>query len=217
LIIWDKLFGTFKAEETSLKPVYGVKRPVATWNPWLINFQHIVLLIKDAIRTKSIADKIKIWFMPTGWRPEDVKNKYPLREVESIHPEDKFNTPSSIALDIWIFFQFVITLILMLTFFNQIGEIASTLIILIGFFLFAQIFTYTSLMDRSNLTYVGWGIQTICLIAIVFLMTRDNYASFISEQWIIIPALYDIAVFAAAIYFLQIARFTYQKVTLVNE
>ncbi len=217
LIVWDKLFGTFKAEDTAIIPIYGVKRPVATWNPWLINFQHMVLLIKDAFRTKSFADKIKVWFMPTGWRPEDVKNKYPLREVEFIDHNDKFNTPSSFALDIWIFIQFVTTLTLMLIFFNHIGEIKGILIILIGFFLFAQIFTYTSLMDRSYLTYLGWGIQTICLIAIVFHMTKDQNISIISGKWILIPTIYHIAVFVAILYFLQIARFTYQKVTLINE
>ena len=38
---------------------------------------HLYQLFKDAIRTKNWIDKFKIWFMPTGWRPNDVKEIYP--------------------------------------------------------------------------------------------------------------------------------------------
>jgi sterol desaturase/sphingolipid hydroxylase (fatty acid hydroxylase superfamily) len=39
-IFWDKWFGTFQAEKTDIPPVYGVKKPVETWNPIIINFIH---------------------------------------------------------------------------------------------------------------------------------------------------------------------------------
>ena len=35
-------------------PVYGVLKPVNTWNPVLINFQHAYHLIQDAYNTRSI-------------------------------------------------------------------------------------------------------------------------------------------------------------------
>ena len=31
LIIWDKLFGTFQAEEE--EPIYGITTPLGTWDP----------------------------------------------------------------------------------------------------------------------------------------------------------------------------------------
>lgn len=52
-IIWDKLFGTFQPEKEEIPAVYGVTRAVHTWNPWIINYQHLWLLISDAWRTKS--------------------------------------------------------------------------------------------------------------------------------------------------------------------
>ena len=76
-IIWDKLFGTFQKELNEVPPVYGVKRPVRSWNPIFINFTHLMLLIKDAWRTNNWYDKLRIWFMPTGWRPKDVENEFP--------------------------------------------------------------------------------------------------------------------------------------------
>ena len=73
LIIWDKFFNTFQRELDEVEPVYGTLRPSSTWNPILINFKHIWQLIKDAWYADSIIDKLRIWFMPTGWRPDDVK------------------------------------------------------------------------------------------------------------------------------------------------
>jgi len=56
-IIWDKLFGTFQEELPDVPPVYGVKKPVETWNPILINWLHFWILLKDAWRTEKLWDK----------------------------------------------------------------------------------------------------------------------------------------------------------------
>ena len=90
-IFWDKLFGTFQEELAEEKPVYGITRPVRTWNPIKINFIHIWQLIKDAFHTKSWKDKFRIWLMPTGWRPPDLQNDYPVFKIEDPHHFDKYN------------------------------------------------------------------------------------------------------------------------------
>ena len=43
-IVWDKFFGTFQAELPDVKPVYGILKPVKTWNPIIINFKHKYVL-----------------------------------------------------------------------------------------------------------------------------------------------------------------------------
>ena len=86
-------------------PVYGITRPVRTWNPIKINFQHLWLLIKDAWRTKSWKDKLRIWFMPTGWRPADVAEKYPVYKIEDVYHFEKYNPESSTLLYAWSWIQ----------------------------------------------------------------------------------------------------------------
>jgi alkylglycerol monooxygenase len=49
-IFWDKLFGTYQEELEEVPPVFGVTRPMRTWNPMKINFKHLALLIHDAWR-----------------------------------------------------------------------------------------------------------------------------------------------------------------------
>ncbi|MEZ4950792.1 MAG: sterol desaturase family protein [Saprospiraceae bacterium] len=160
-IFWDKIFGTFQPELKEIPPVYGVKRQVNTWNPFWINFQHFWLIFMDAWRTKSWKDKLKIWFKPTGWRPEDVAEKYPIEIIEDPYAQKKYDTGLSKSLTIWSWVQLVVGLILMLYMFNRIADYSFGLILLYGLFLGLSVFSYTTLMDKSK-----WAILTEFLRAL---------------------------------------------------
>jgi sterol desaturase/sphingolipid hydroxylase (fatty acid hydroxylase superfamily) len=69
LIIWDRLLGTFIEEQA--EPVYGVVKPLASYNPVWANFVELRRLAKISQNTRRWADKIKIWFMPPEWHPAD--------------------------------------------------------------------------------------------------------------------------------------------------
>ncbi len=150
-ILWDKWFGTFQEELADVPPVYGVKKPVETWNPILINYQHLWLLIKDAWRTQSWRDKLRIWFMPTGWRPADVRAKFPINVTHNPYTQKKYETQGSWALTIWIFLQLTFHFALMMYLFNRIADFTFVEVVLYGLFLVISIFAYTSLMDGSRL------------------------------------------------------------------
>ncbi len=149
-IIWDHLFGTFQEELKEVPPVYGVKRPSRTWNPIIINFYHLWQLIKDAWSTSSYWDKIRIWFMPTGWRPADVAQKYALKNIEDVYAYKKYNPNSSTSLHLWAWCQFLITFAMMMHMFNHFGAIGYPGVLLYGAFLMLSIFSYCTLMDRSK-------------------------------------------------------------------
>ena len=154
LIIWDKLFGTFQPELAAEPPVYGVKRPVRTWNPLLINVQHLWLLIRDAWRTRSWWDKVRIWFMPTGWRPADVAQRYPVDQVDSPDQLQKYDSHPGQALLLWAWTQLGLTLALMFWLFLRIGELPFSQILLYGLFLVVSVFSYTTALDRSRWSVV---------------------------------------------------------------
>ncbi|MHA7056658.1 sterol desaturase family protein [Aquimarina sp. M1] len=104
-IIWDKLFGSFREELKNTPPVYGVKKPVNTWNPFLINFMYLWGIAKDAWHTKNWKDKLKIWVMPTGWRPNDVTAKYPIEIIEDPYSRVKYSGNDSYLLKVWSWIQ----------------------------------------------------------------------------------------------------------------
>lgn len=71
LIIWDKIFGTFEVEDEEI--CYGITHPPRTWDPIFINFQYWKQLWDDAVATPFVWDKIRLWFMPLGWRPRGIE------------------------------------------------------------------------------------------------------------------------------------------------
>lgn len=159
-IIWDKLFGTFQEELDHVPPVYGITRPVRTWNPFKINFQHLFLLIHDAWRAQSWRDKLTIWFKPTGWRPADVEAKYPVPKINDPYTYQKYNPEVSPALIIWIWIQFFATLAGMIHFFGRIDLYSLPDIAWNGLFLGIGIYAYTELMDKNPWAFVFHLLQT---------------------------------------------------------
>mgnify|MGYP001323537705 CR=1 FL=1 len=151
-IIWDKLFGTFQCEEKEDPPVYGILRPARTWNPVFINFKHIWQLTKDTYHTHSYWDKIRIWFMPTGWRPEDIAIKYPLKTLDDHRDLKKYTTQNSNLLLGWSFIQLSVSLTFMFSIFFNISQLTSIWIILLAGFLIIHIMAFTLLLDGNKIS-----------------------------------------------------------------
>ena len=166
-VFWDKIFGTYQVELPEVEPIYGVKRAVKTWNPFLINFKHLSLLISDAWRTKRLKDKLRIWFMPTGWRPADVAEKYPIPYIKDLQTFEKYDPVYSTPFIVWSFIQMAFSLALMCFLFYRIDKITHSEILLYGGFLLVSIFAYTSVMDKKSYGVVAMIIQAAIGIAII--------------------------------------------------
>jgi sterol desaturase/sphingolipid hydroxylase (fatty acid hydroxylase superfamily) len=149
-IFWDQLFGTYQPELEEVPPVYGITRPVRTWNPIKINFMHLWLLIQDAWRARSWKDKIRIWFMPTGWRPADVATNHPVHKIQDIYHFNKYETSTAPGIKAWSIIQLICTLLLVSFLFGNIASIGSPGIFLYGAFIFLQVYAFTELMDLSS-------------------------------------------------------------------
>ena len=176
LIIWDKLFGTFQEERKDVPPVYGITRPARTWNPIKINFQHLFLLIQDAWRTKSWKEKFTLWFKPTGYRPADVAEKYPVYKIEDVYHFDKYNPSSSPLFRAWAWFQLFILLLFISYLFGNIAYINSidnSLIYWYGLFIFLSVYALTELMDR-NPTAIVWELIRASL-GLYFILNQHDW------------------------------------------
>ncbi len=105
-IFWDRLFGTFQEEDDAEPVIFGVTTPLASWNPLWANWQFYGQLLADARHTEHWRDKLRIWFMPTGWRPEDVAVKYPLHKPD-LSQFEKFEVALPFRQQLYIALQFV--------------------------------------------------------------------------------------------------------------
>jgi hypothetical protein len=109
--------------------------------------------MKDAWRTKNWKDKFRIWFMPTGWRPEDVADNYPVFKIEDVYHFEKYDTKNSTLFNIWVWIQLLVLFAFVSHFFAHIADIGSPGMFIYGGFLFLFVYAYTEQMDKSN---IGW-------------------------------------------------------------
>lgn len=160
-IFWDKWFGTFQEELPDKPPVYGITRPVLTWNPVKINFQHVWLLIQDAWHTQSWRDKCRIWLMPTGWRPADVADKYPICKIDNVYAFRKYETLLDPFMQIWVWIQLGLLLLVVSYLLSNIAAIGSPGIFLYGLFIFLFVYSLAELMDNNIHAWVWEFTKTI--------------------------------------------------------
>ncbi|AMQ57109.1 sterol desaturase family protein [Algoriphagus sanaruensis] len=172
-IFWDKWFGTYQEEKPEIPAIYGVTRPVQTWNPIKINFMHLWLLIKDAWRAQKWSDKLKIWFMPLGWRPADVAQKYPVSKIEDVYHFDKYNSHLSQGMLFWSFCQLIVLLLLISYLFGNLAAIGTPGIFYYGGFVFLTVYAYSELMDRNPNAWVWELIKAV--YAFYFVVTSGDW------------------------------------------
>lgn len=200
--IWDRAFGTFQEELDEEPCVYGVTRQVHSWNPIKINLNHIWLLIKDAWRAEKIVDKLRIWFMPTGWRPADVKEKYPV--VSADHQQFvKYDTHVSDRLKYWSWVQFFILLFMVIHLLTHIVTIGVPQVFLYGAFMYLMVYSYTSLMDKDPNAL--WLEVAKSIVGLILIYNHSTW--FGIDEWInggtVAMALYFVLSAVVVAYFVQ--------------
>ena len=195
-IFWDRMFGTFQEESPEIPAVYGVTRPVRTWNPIKINFMHLWLLAKDAWHTQSWKDKLRVWLMPLGWRPADVIEKYPVEKIEDVYDFEKYDTPATKGMLVYLWIQLFCLLLLVSYLFGNVASIGLTNMMYYGLFVFAQVYALTEFMDRNPNAWIYETIKNaICVGGIIVsggwfgLQNYFSASSYIMIGYFIVSAL----------------------------
>lgn len=151
--IWDRLFGTFQEEIEKIPCVYGTIKPVNTWNPFIINFQHLWYLIVDAWHTRKLKNKVKIWFMPTGWRPDDVKVKIKRDKIINVYNQKKYKIEYKNIHAFYAIFHFVYVNAALWMLLGGYDELGYNLKIFYSTFILTTIFGFTSVMDNYKVAF----------------------------------------------------------------
>lgn len=67
LIIWDKMFGTFEAEDEGEPVKYGLTKNIETQHPLKMVFHEWMNIYKDLKKRCSLKEKFMYVFGPPGW------------------------------------------------------------------------------------------------------------------------------------------------------
>jgi alkylglycerol monooxygenase len=151
--IWDRMFGTFQEELATDPPQYGVLKQVNTWNPLAINFMHFWQITKDAWHTRSWIDKLRIWFMPTGWRPADVANNYPVEIIEDVFNFKRYPDSGSSLFKAYAVFQLLGVSMILLLGLSEVGSLEAIEFALLALYIVLSVGSYSMFMDRWKGAY----------------------------------------------------------------
>lgn len=185
LIIWDRMFGTFVEEDE--EPVYGITKPLASWNPWWANLHYWFELADLSRRAPYAWDKIKVWFMPLGWTPRGLA---PQRFACEVTPEMviKYNARAPLSLNLYVGVQFTLTMILGLIVMIRADEGAKILsLALPGLAVFVGLLNFGAVIERRH-----WGLtaELARLLAVsagtLWLLRSSEYAHAAN---VVVPAL----------------------------
>ena len=110
---------------------------------------------------------MKIWFMPTGWRPADVEEKFPVYKINDVYDFKKFNPIHSKGLQTWAVVQLLLMLPYLFYLFGNLAAIGSPGIFYYGVFIFLSVYALTELMDGNKNAFVWELIKTTYTIWLI--------------------------------------------------
>jgi sterol desaturase/sphingolipid hydroxylase (fatty acid hydroxylase superfamily) len=64
LIIWDKLFGSFVAEDPEVPCEYGLVTPIHSYNPLVLTFHEWIAMFRDFLKPQSLGGRFRQLFGP---------------------------------------------------------------------------------------------------------------------------------------------------------
>ena len=171
-ILWDKMFGSFQEELDSEKVVYGVRRPVNSFNPIWANFHTWFSLSIDSFRTKSWLDKFKIWFMPTGWRPSDVAISHPARK-QIAGEQIKYNPDANDSVKYYALFQYAACVLFGVAFILQAKNLNFEISFLLWICVTLPLVTCGLLLESSRNAITKESVRILSMIVLTLVVREE--------------------------------------------
>lgn len=148
LIIWDKLFGTFREEKE--KPVYGLTKPLDSYSFLWQHFHYMMELAVAFKRAKGFRSKLKVLF----GRPDDIDPRIRSLLEKKLQRRRSYLRPTRL-LRAYICIQTGISLVLLFAaiyFYHQLPVTA--ILLLTAFILISLVNTGAILEQRSWIFYL---------------------------------------------------------------
>ncbi len=126
-IVWDRILGTFQEEVE--EPVYGITKPINSYNPLWANFHLYKEVFSNLIHANSIKEALLYLFSYPGYNPETKT-----RDL-SIHSRNQFKQNMNPKNKIFIFLFFGLIVISSLVLIRLSPSIPISILIFCIFFL----------------------------------------------------------------------------------
>jgi sterol desaturase/sphingolipid hydroxylase (fatty acid hydroxylase superfamily) len=142
-ILWDRLFGTYKAEDSRIPIDFGITRGLNSWNPLWANLHVYVDMLRDTLKTPRLRDKLRIWYGRTHFVPPGV-TKPPGT------PGNRYDPPAGPALTVYVGVQFAALVLLGLSMTYLAGRVPAHGMALLFAYLLASLVVLGRMLERGD-------------------------------------------------------------------
>jgi len=162
-ILWDRIFGSFQEELAEEAAVFGLRKPLNSWNPIWANVHVYWRLSQDFISIPGIANKLKVLFKPPGWRADNQQGNCKL-DIEPADLTARFDPAISTFSLVYTFVQFLFIIVLSLAVLLGAASLSYPLISFAVVYLFFSFFVQGAWLEGREFAL------TLEILRLVFLV-----------------------------------------------
>jgi alkylglycerol monooxygenase len=165
-IIWDRLFGSY-VEETE-PCVYGLVKPLKSYNSIWANLDYWKTLIGYSLRTPLWRDKLRVWVKGPEWQPPGVQTLQAAPVSRETY--QKYDPHVSRRVQYYLSLQLVLV-VAILTYSLLVGA-EMAILVGVSVWIFSAIVTFSAVLEKKSWAWrweaLRWGI-TLAGLAVVTL------------------------------------------------
>ncbi|MEL7368265.1 MAG: sterol desaturase family protein [Myxococcota bacterium] len=167
LIIWDKMFGTFQAEEE--EPIYGVTEPVSSWNVLWANVHVWVDSWHRFKAATTMSDKLKVWFGKPGFIPPSLPQKTEWIEFP------KYDPPARRPVVYYVLGQFIAVVVATVVYLFKGHEMTTPEFLGLGFMVIATMAALGALLDGRRWAFGAEVLRSVAaMIGLAILVPASS-------------------------------------------
>ncbi|KYQ91885.1 SUR2-type hydroxylase/desaturase catalytic region-containing protein [Tieghemostelium lacteum] len=158
LIIWDRLFGTFKEEEDNDPVYYGLVHPLKSNDPTWSQFHHWVEMYEHSKEYSSYREKLMVFLMGPGWKKGEKSRfgDYSKLPIPSSKDDAERDSKSlGLVMNMYLFSHYLFTSIVALTMLAAYEEVLGSVTVTITFiYLYLSLISFGSMFDRKYYSHL---------------------------------------------------------------
>ncbi|MBL4580959.1 MAG: sterol desaturase family protein [Gammaproteobacteria bacterium] len=172
-ILWDRMFGSFQEELAEEAVVFGLRKPLNSWNPIWANVHVYWRLTQDFLTVPGISNKLKLLFKPPGWRAE-LQQSHCKLGIEAVERTARFDPAISTFSLVYAFAQFLFTVILSLAVLLGAASLSYSLVSLAVTYLFFSFFVTGLWLEGKEFALTLEIIRLVFLVPCLLLLDLNS-------------------------------------------
>ncbi|MEX0963700.1 MAG: sterol desaturase family protein [Pseudohongiellaceae bacterium] len=171
-IIWDRIFGSFQDELEAEPVVFGLRKPLNSWNPLWANIHVYWRLILDFLALRGMKNKLSLLFKAPGWRAESQQSHCKLGQ-ESIDLSTRYDPQISRFNQIYTLIQFLLSVLLSLAVLLAAASMSYMLLSVAVIFLFFSFFVHGAALEGKEQALTFEILRLVFLIPCLLLLNLN--------------------------------------------